>query len=64
MVRECGREACDAGFSRQETFVDCNACLKPHHSQCSGLSDAEFDVMAIKKVQIEVILQAVRWTGD
>ena len=51
MVRRCG--ACDGGFSRQESFVDCNACLKPHHSQCSGLSDAEFDVMAIKKSKLK-----------
>ena len=50
-MKKCG--ACDNGFAPKEATINCSACKKPHHYDCTGLSEDEFDVMASKKTKLK-----------
>ena len=41
MVRKCGK--CDSNITRAEAFIDCSACRKSYHFQCSDLFEDAFD---------------------
>ena len=51
MVRKCG--LCDTPVARQEIYLDCNACKKSYHSQCSGLTDLEMETMKKKGCKLK-----------
>ena len=42
--RKCG--SCDKIFARSETNIECNACKRKYHAECTQLNDEEFNVLS------------------
>ena len=42
--RKCG--SCDKIFARSEANIECNACKRKYHAECTQLNDEEFNVLS------------------